>query len=215
MPPCQDWTEVGINKKLVDIVAKVSGRIFVGPDLSKDPEYLNSGTNYTIDMMTAVHAIKRTRPWLRPFLAHRLPEVRRLREREIKAADFLRPIVQERVESMKNDPNWQAPDDMMQYLLNRDKGAHSVIELAKMQLGLIFAAIHTTTMTTTNILYTLAVTTEYIQPLREEIRQVMGENGGIITSRALQKMEKLDSYMKECTRVYPPGLSTLSHYPPL
>jgi cytochrome P450 len=86
--------------------------------------------------------------------------------------------------------------------------ATSVEELAKLQLGLIFAAIHTTTMTATNILYTLAVTPEYISPLREEIRKALTDNDGIITSRALQQMEKLDSYMKEVMRKYPPGIST-------
>lgn len=207
LPPCQDWTEVCINAKLVDVVAKVSGRVFVGPELCQDPDYLDSGSNYTVDLMKAVQAIKKTRPWLRPFLAPRLPEVRKLRERERRAAEVLEPIVRSRMEAQKNDPNWQQPDDMMQWMMNRSQGANSVAELAKMQLGLIFAAIHTTTMTTTNILYTLAVTPEYIQPLREEVRNAMADNNGIITSRALQQMEKLDSYMKEVMRFYPPGVS--------
>lgn len=210
MPPCHDWTEVCINKKLVEIVAKVSGRVFVGPDLCQDPEYLESGSNYTVDLMKAVQAIKKTRPWLRPFLAPRLPEIRQLRERERRAAEYLQPIVRERIEAQKNDPDWQQPDDMLQWMVNRSQGVNSVAQIAKMQLGLTFAAIHTTTMTTTNILYTLAVTPEYIQPLREEIREVIADNGGTITSRALQQMEKLDSYMKEVMRFYPPGVSMYS-----
>ena len=36
----------------------------------------------------------------------------------------------------------------------------------------------------------------------------MADNGGIITSKALQQMEKLDSFMKETVRFYPPGFST-------
>jgi hypothetical protein len=42
MPPCEDWTEVCINQKLVDVVAKVSGRVFVGPELCHDKDYLDS-----------------------------------------------------------------------------------------------------------------------------------------------------------------------------
>lgn len=34
-------------KTLVDVVAKISGRIFVGPELCQDPEYLDSASNYT------------------------------------------------------------------------------------------------------------------------------------------------------------------------
>jgi hypothetical protein len=73
MPPCEDWTEVYINQKLVDVVAKVSGRVFVGPELCQDPEYLDAGSNYTLDLMAAVTVLKKMRPWLKPFLAHRLP----------------------------------------------------------------------------------------------------------------------------------------------
>lgn len=48
------------------------------------------------------------------------------------------------------------------------------------------------------------MTPEYIEPLREEVREVLAEHG-TITTRALQQMVKLDSYMKECMRFYPPG----------
>lgn len=211
MPPCNEWTEVCINAKLVDIVAKVSGRIFVGPELSNDPEYLHCGSNYTIYIMQAVTAIKTIRPILKPFLAPRLPEIRRLRDLEKRATAFLEPIIHTRMEAKKDRKGEQEPDDMMEWLFNRmaqdNNGAVSVEKFTKIQLALIFAAIHTTTMTTTNILYTLAVTPEYIQPLREEMRTVIAQNDGQITSRALQQMEKLDSYMKEVLRVYPPSAS--------
>ena len=207
IPDCDEWTELCINEKLVQIIAKVSGRIFVGPEVSEDPEYLECATNYTLELFNAIRAIKEVRPWLKPILAPRLPEVRLLEERERKAIAYLRPIVEERMEAQKNDPNWQAPDDMLAWMMKRGEGKVSVAELAKYQLGLIMAAIHTTTMMITNTLYTLAVTPEYIQPLREEVRHVMAENDGMLTSRALQQMEKLDSYMKEVMRFYPPGIS--------
>lgn len=207
MPPCKDWTEVCIHDTLIDIVARVSGRLFVGPELCVDPEYLRVAKNYTLDVMKAVFAVKSVRPWLRPFVAHRLPQILAIREHEQQATDFIYPIVKERVESAKNDPGYVKSDDMLQWMIDRSNGTKSVKELARLQLGLIFAALHTTTTTATNILYTLAVTPEFIEPLRAEIREVLADNDGIITSRALQQMAKLDSYMKECIRVYPPGVS--------
>lgn len=121
MPPCEEWTSVPVYKTIVDIVAKVTGRVFVGPELSKHPVYLDSAINYTVDLMTAVDAIKKVRPFLRPLLAPRLPQVRRLREKEKQATEYLRPIIQERQEAAKNDPNWQPPDDMLQWMLNREE----------------------------------------------------------------------------------------------
>lgn len=187
----------------------------MGPELSSDPEYLDCGSNYTVRLMEAVNAIKAIRPWLRPFLVPRLPEIAKLREMEKRAAEHLEPIVRERLAAEKNDPNWQKPDDMLQWILNRNAGrnAFTAEQLAKMQLSLIFAAIHTTTLTATSILYTLAVTPEYIQPLREEIRNAMHENEGVINSRALQSMTQLDSYMKEVIRVYTPFISTYQSSP--
>jgi len=207
LPACDDWSEVYIYKALVDIIAQVSGRVFVGPELCEDPEYLECATNYTLDMIDSVTAIKKLRPLFRPFTAPRCPEIRRLRQREKAAADMLQPMVRQRQEAAK-DPNWVKPDDMTQWMMDRGASDNiSAQELATCQLGLIFAAIHTTSLTATNILYTLASTPEYIDPLREEIRTVIAEHDGNITTKALQQMEKLDSYMKEVKRVYPPGMS--------
>lgn len=212
LPPCDDWTEVCINSQLMKIITQVSGRIFVGPALSQDPDYLDIGCTFTKVLGDAVTAVKRMRPWLRPFLASGLPEIKKLRAIEKRAAKHLEPIVRERIEAEKNDPNWQKPEDLMQWLLTRtSQQGHAVTveSVATLQLGLIFAAVHTTTLSATNIVYSLASTPEYIQPLREEIASAIADNGGEFTSRALQQMVKLDSYMKEVVRMNPPSMCKL------
>ncbi|KAF2740990.1 cytochrome P450 [Polyplosphaeria fusca] len=207
IPASDDWTEVPIYMAIARIVAKVSGRVFVGPELYKHEDYLDAGLNYTMELISAQRAIKQMKPIWRPFLAPRLPEVRRLKERERQATSFLEPVVKARREAEKN-PDYQKPDDMLQW--NMDRGAHlDAAQHAKLQLGFIFAAIHTTSITATNILYNLAVTPEYIPPLRDEIRTVMAQHNGVITSRALQQMEKLDSYMKESMRFHPISFTSM------
>jgi hypothetical protein len=153
MPPCDDWTPVNIYSKLSIMVAKISGRMFVGPDLCNEPDYLESSVAYTFDLIGAQHAIKQLRPFLKPILASRLPEVKLLRERERKITGVLAPEVERRREAEKNDPNCQKPDDLLQWLLNRTKGTSedTVENIVKLQLAVIFAAIHTTTMTVTHM----------------------------------------------------------------
>ncbi|KAF2199336.1 cytochrome P450 monooxygenase-like protein [Delitschia confertaspora ATCC 74209] len=209
MPPCDDWTPVNIYFALVNIVAKVSGRVFVGPELCQDKEYLDAGINYTMDVIEAQRTVKEMKPFLRPFLANRLPAVRRLRDREQRAMNVLGPIVEARIKA-ESKPGYERPDDMLQWFLNRrtEYGIASTEKIARLQLNLIFAAIHTTTMTATNIFYSLASTPECMEPLREEIRAAVADNGGIMTTRALQQMEKLDSYMKETMRCFPPGTTS-------
>lgn len=91
------------------------------------------------------------RPWMRPFAASRLPQVRRLDERIKQAHAFMGPVVEARKKAA-SDPDYQKPDDMLQWLIDAqpkfpDKNSQN---LAKVQLGISFAAIHTTTLTATN-----------------------------------------------------------------
>ncbi|KAF2748979.1 ent-kaurene oxidase [Sporormia fimetaria CBS 119925] len=212
MPPCEDWTPVYIYMKIVNAVAKVSGRIFVGPDLCRNKDYLDAAINYTLDLFSAQRKIQKMNPWLRPFLAPRLPEIKKLDQHRLKARAILEPVVRARRAAEKTDPDYKKPEDMLQWLMNRssDHDRDTVEQIAMLQLSLTFAAIHTTSLTATNIFFTLAADTASIAPLREEIRRVTAENGGIMTYRALQQMEKLDSYMKEVMRFYPLGLTSFT-----
>jgi hypothetical protein len=135
LPSCSEWTEVAINSKLLDIIAKVSGRAFVGEDLYQDPEYLDCAKNYTLLLFAAVFEIKPIRSWLKPFLVPRLPAIQQLRNVEKRAVRGLEPLVRERMEAEKNDPDWQKPDDMIQWLINHsaEQGGLSVEYLAEQQ----------------------------------------------------------------------------------
>ena len=51
----------------------------------------------------------------------------------------------------------------------------------------------------THALFYLAANPQYIQPLREEVESVIGEEGW--SKAALGKMRKIDSFIKECQRL--------------
>ncbi|PVH98924.1 cytochrome P450 monooxygenase-like protein [Periconia macrospinosa] len=205
LPSSEDCTSVVVYKMVAEIVAQVSGRVFVGPELCRNPEYIEHSINFTRELMDAANAIKRMSPWMRPFRAGRLPELQRLRSRRERVSEFLRPIIQERNQAGSK------PDDMMQWVMGRDTSA-DFDTLVSGHLLLTFGAIHTTTAMVTNAMFTLAVAKEYISPLREEIRSVLASNDGRLTPRALQQMVKLDSFMKEVNRWYPHTVVTFRRY---
>ena len=153
MPGCADWTALNIYFKLVNMVAKISGRLFVGPELCRNEDYLRLAIEYTMQLINAQLDIKKLRPIFRPWTAPRLESVRKLHQAEKDAHAFLAPIIKSRQDAKKNDPDWQAPDDMLSWTMKRQEatGDSSIERTARMQLGLIFAAIHTTTMTATNM----------------------------------------------------------------
>lgn len=151
MPECSDWTSVNIHRKLLRIVAMVSGRVFIGPELCRSETYLDASINYTIEVMTAQRAVEHMKPWMRPLFASRLPQVQNLDRRIDEAVKFIAPVVEAR-RAAALDPAAEKPDDMLQWLMDGqskfpDKNSQN---LARVQLGLSFAAIHTTCLTATN-----------------------------------------------------------------
>ncbi|KAK4464954.1 putative cytochrome P450 E-class, group IV [Cladorrhinum samala] len=209
LPPCPDWTPININQKLLRIVALVSGRIFLGTKVARSEAYVDAAINYTIELMRARHAVEAVRPWLRPFKAPHLPEIKALRARLRAGEELLRPLLAERRNLSDTE---EKPEDMLQWILDGQSKyrPYSTEELARVQLTLSFAAIHTTTMTATNTLYNLAVYPEYIPILREEISSVLSTTGGVFTSQALQNMKRLDSFIKESMRIDPPGATSFN-----
>lgn len=151
LPQTEEWTEVNINSKLLRIVGMVSGRIFVGPKLCRDERYLDMAINYTIDLVTAAYIVAMIPQWLRPVIAPFIPHIKRVHKRIDEAMAVLQPVIAARQEAAK-DPDAEKPDDMLQWIMDNQSaaGQQDTKELAKIQLGTSFAAIHTTTLVTTN-----------------------------------------------------------------
>ncbi|KAK4096391.1 cytochrome P450 [Parathielavia hyrcaniae] len=198
LPPCHDWTPININNTVQRIVAQVFGRIFIGAELSRSEEYLDAAVNYT------VRALDQVRPWLRPILAWKLPEVKKIGQRLAQADKLLRPVVAAR-QRIKDDS--EKPDDMLQWLMDgQDKFKHYTTEvLARIQLGITFVAVRTTSALLTNVFHNLAAYPQYVPELRDEIRAALAEHNGVFNNPAMHTMKKLDSFFKETSRLYPSG----------
>ncbi|KAM0239606.1 hypothetical protein ACHAP5_008177 [Fusarium lateritium] len=210
-PRTEDWTEVNINEKVLRIIAMVSGRVFVGPELCRKQEYLDAAVNYTIDVMTAAYVISYVPQWLRRIVAPFLPHIERLNKRLEEATSLLRPVIMARQEASYEAENVN-PDDMLQWLIDSSStnGDVDVKKLAEMQLSAIFAAIHTTSLVTTNAFYTLASMPELVPILREDVEQALQVTNGEFTNSSIQNMKKLDSFLKEILRFHTLGASSFN-----
>lgn len=54
LPPCKDFTPVNIYGKLLRIVAKVSGRIFIGPELCRSEKYIDTASELLLAISLCV-----------------------------------------------------------------------------------------------------------------------------------------------------------------
>jgi cytochrome P450 len=199
-----------IYQKTLRIVAIVSGHVFLGPDLCRREEYLYASINFTVDVFKAVRQLKAWNRWLRPIVSFFTPELKQIQVHRQKARDFLLPIIRERRAALRAGKT-DLPDDMLQWTINKaTKFNESDEALADLQLTLSMAAIHTTTLQTTDILGELAIRPDVVEELRDEVRRVMADNDGTITTHALFEMKLLDSVMRETQRVNPLNQGMLS-----
>ena len=201
----EDWAAVNVTRVMLRLVARISARMFVGP-LCRNEEWLRVSIDYSLDVFRTVLVMRLFPPFLHPIVGPMVPAWWQVR-RDIKLAQkLIVPLVEERrKEAASGGDSYEKPNDLLQWMndgANKSESAPST--LAAKQLLLTLASIHTTTMSVTHALYDLAAMPEYIQPLREEIEQVLQEEGGW-QKGVLSKLRKMDSFLKESQRMSPPN----------
>ncbi len=202
-----DWTEVAMADQFVQIVARVSSRMFGGTELSRHKEWVNSTINFAVDGFLGAQAIKKYPKILRPIAIRFIPELSKISQHHATARRVIVPILE------KREAENEKPMDFLQWMFDNAVGEERDKNfIASIQLKLSFAAIHTSAAAPTQLLYDLCAMPEYIAPLRKEIESVLAEHGAL-TKKALLKLVKLDSFMKESQRFNPLLLSKLFTLP--
>ncbi|KAH7025664.1 cytochrome P450 [Microdochium trichocladiopsis] len=202
----REWTRVNINEKLLKMVAIISGHVFIGPQLNRDERYLDASINYTVDLFKAAGELQKWHRLIRPIGKYFIPSVHQLHEQRRRAKEFLVPVVQKR--RALREAGEEVPDDMLQWMIAKaDKfNVSDDGDIAETQLTLSLAAIHTTTLTATHVMYDLIGNcAEVIPEIRKEIATVMAENDNVMTTQALYEMKLLDSAMRESQRMNTTG----------
>lgn len=193
------------------VVAAVSTRIFAGEELTTNEEWLQTTIRYTTDLITAAEVLKRIPRVIRPFIYRIVPHFRTLQATTAAATRIVKPIVQARREEIDR-PDHKLSNDMLSWMMvERVKKSYHDKDyqyLAQFQLQLAFAAIHTTSMAVTNMLFDLVANPELITILRQEISEELAKNNGSWKGQLLRKLQKVDSFMKESQRHNPVGFST-------
>ena len=208
----EKWVEVQIYEILLRIVARISARVFIGNPACRNEEWLHTSIKYTENVFTTVMILRLFPSYLHPIIATVLPSAWRVQSNLRMAKKFIMPMVAERraAAAAAGDVNYEKPNDLLQWMMdaaNENDGQPH--KLAHRQLLLSLASIHTTTMSAAHCLYDLCYRPEYFEPLREEAVEILREDDGW-KKTTLNKMRKLDSFLKESQRVNPPSLCKYS-----
>ncbi|OJJ55238.1 hypothetical protein ASPSYDRAFT_71738 [Aspergillus sydowii CBS 593.65] len=198
----EEWTHIQHKDMLRQLVAQVSARIFIGPELSSNKDWLDVSVNYATQAFSAAEALRRWHPALRPVVHWILPECRKLRSELTRARQILAPVVRKRQEQSRlareagdGHPSSKVADTVgwMDEVANG-----RAYDAGILQLGLSLAAIHTTSELVSGIITDLCSHPEWFGPLCEEMASMIKAHGW--TKRALHEMRLTDSMMKESQR---------------
>ncbi|KAJ5518093.1 Cytochrome P450 [Penicillium expansum] len=195
----ETWTEITYKPKLLHLISRISSRVFIGPELCANEDWMNISTEYAVDSFIAASALRQWSFALRQIVHWFLPECRKLRATLAQARRILKPVIHKRRnENRQNRDAGKAPSkvaDTIGWMDEAAKGKPYDIEVA--QLGLSLAAIHTTTEMVSGLIADLCAHPEYFEPLREEISAVADKGW---SKKALQDLKLMDSAMKESQR---------------
>lgn len=185
---------------ILQLVARVSSRVFVGPELCTDEDWLDVSVNYTTHAMIAADALSRWPAALRRLVCIFLPEVRKVRKEFARAREILEPVFHKRREqnrkSRQEGEVTSKTADTIGWFDEVAKGRS--YDDTRAQLGLSFAAIHTTSELVSGIITDLCDHPEWFGPLRAEMSAAIQAHGW--SKKALQEMRLTDSLMKESQR---------------
>ncbi|KAL4913034.1 cytochrome P450 [Aspergillus aurantiobrunneus] len=199
-----EWKAFQPRASMSRIASLMSGRAFVGLPLSRDKSWVESTVTYTQDV-TRAWLVLRMIPWLiRPFVAPFLPQVRSLKNQRRMTEQKLRPLLEHQDEKTDSD---QPGGDMLRWFRQRYSRTPTARELARDQLLATFASIYNLSNALSYLVFDLASYPEHIEPLRSELREVL--EGQPISKENIQKLKKLDSFIRESQRLSPPSLANM------
>ncbi|KAI1500520.1 cytochrome P450 monooxygenase [Biscogniauxia marginata] len=207
VPHCKDgWVNVQIHDIILRIVARVSARVFLGPSICRNEEWLHTSIHYTENVFTTVMTLRIFPSFLHGLIAPLLPSYWRIHANLRTAKRIISPIVRERrAAAARQGPNYEKASDLLQSMMDIAEPHESHPDkLAHRQLLLSLASIHTTTMAIAHAIYDLCANPQYFEPLREELFGVPGEE--VWQKITINKFRRLDSFLKESQRMNPPSL---------
>ncbi|KAH9909567.1 ent-kaurene oxidase [Xylariomycetidae sp. FL2044] len=199
---CEDWTPLKVQPFMVRTIARLSGRVFVGPTLNRTEEWMDVSINFAITAFIAVIKLQFFPPWVRPAAQYMVSELKTIEKELAQAQAMITPIIQERMRDSET-PGYEKPDDFIQWLLDAlpEEEKTDYYTQARIQLLLAASSIHTTSNLTTDCIYDLALHQDMQDILRQEAHEVLECEEGWDKKESIGKLKKMDSFVKESQRL--------------
>ena len=198
-----DWHAIDWQRDTTGIISGAAAAVSASPALAQNDEWQQLTVNYTMSSFMALGPLKAWPAPLRSVAHYFHPLSRSSRRLMSRARDMTKQEVDRRraMLTKASEVGMPAPvhDDGLEWI--RQAVNDRDVDHGALQLALAIAALFTTSEALRQTILELCKHQELIPDLREEIQQAVSQLGW--TTRALFRMELLDSVMKEAQRTLP------------
>ncbi|KAG6038786.1 hypothetical protein E4U41_003670 [Claviceps citrina] len=202
-----DWKETVIYENLLDVIARMISRLFWdGDEVCRNKRWLKIMKDWSLNSVIAAFMINMAPSFVRPVIRRFSSRVRRARDDYQAARAFIEPLIDARratrdqARAMGQEP--PVFDDIVDWIDSENE--ELACDPVALQMVLNVAAVHTTAALVTNTLVFLASEASNLTALRQEVAAELKKNG--CQASALNNLKLMDSALKECLRLKPPGV---------
>lgn len=132
-----EWHEVGLGHSILNIVSRLSSRVFLGPEICRNEEWLNITVMYVVDSFIAAERLRIVPKPLRLIVHWFLPECQRVRSHVVQTRSIIQPVIDARAREKRAAAQEGRPiptyDDAIQW--GEEESARSKYDPAIYQVG--------------------------------------------------------------------------------
>lgn len=203
-----------LKPAVLDIIARISSRIYLGDELCRNEDWLKITKTYTTTFYTASTRLRMIPTPFRRLAHWFMPECKRLREQMERSRQIIQPLVERRralkIQRERSGEPVPRFNDALGWAEDQARDSNTEFDPVIAQLTLSLLAIHTTYDLLQQCVLDLAQNPHYTEPLRQEVIKSVRQYGW--TKQGLYQMQLLDSAIKESQRLKPGSLVTMRRY---
>lgn len=202
IPQGDDWTRINLFKLFHKGILGITVGVLCGDELAKDKEWTDAVARFSGNLFGAGAALRKYSYIMRVIMGRLEPICRQLRADRRLAKRKLEPYMRARQAALKQRDG-KRYEDGLQWMVDACGPDTTPQEFSDTLMRIMNAAIHSSAITSTSVLAELLYRPEYIPELAKEAREVF-EGEGVANRRNVDKLRKLDSFIKETIRFTAP-----------
>ncbi|KAF4429604.1 gibberellin cluster-GA14-synthase [Fusarium austroafricanum] len=208
-----DWHDITAKEANIQLMARITSRVFLGAEMCRNPQWLRITTTYAVIAFRAVEELRLWPSWLRPMVQWFLPYCTKARALVQEARGLINPLLERRrVQKAESEETGEkiVYNDAVEWLEQLAQENNVNYDPACAQLSLSVAALHSTTDFFTQVMFDIAQNPDLVEPLREEVISVLGQNGW--SKNSLYNLKLMDSVLKESQRLKPISIASMRRF---